>query len=121
VLPAALGASAAGLLGVSVTEPDRAPAATLAVVAFALAAGFVEEPGWRGAAMDAWPIRGRAVWMALGIGVVWTFWHLPLHLVEGSYQHALGFGSARFWLTNLALHLGAAPEREPVTTSVGAP
>jgi uncharacterized protein len=102
-LPATLGATAAAALGVTATHPDRAPAAVAAVLTFALAAGLVEEPGWRGAAMDAWPGRGRAVWMALGIGVVWTLWHLPLYLVEGSYQHALGFGSVRFWLTSLAL------------------
>jgi uncharacterized protein len=102
-LPATLGAAAAGLFGATATPPDLGLAAVAAVVAFALAAGVVEEPGWRGAALEAWPRRERAVWAALGIGVVWTLWHLPLYLVEGSYQHGLGFGSVRFWLTNLAL------------------
>jgi uncharacterized protein len=102
-LPGVLGATTAALLGVTATHADRAPMAVAAVLAFAMAAGLVEEPGWRGAAMDAWPAPVRAVWMALGIGVVWTLWHLPLYLVEGSYQHGLGFGSVRFWLTSLAL------------------
>jgi uncharacterized protein len=73
------------------------------VVVFALAAGLVEEPGWRGAASDAWQARTRPLWAATAIGVLWALWHLPLYFIEGSYQHGLGFGSLRFWLTNLVL------------------
>ena len=101
--PAALGSAVAGVAGAQASVPDYRVGAVGAVVAFALAAGLVEEPGWRGAASDAWQQRARPVWAALGIGALWAAWHLPLYFIEGSYQHGLGLGSVRFWLTNLVL------------------
>jgi uncharacterized protein len=103
VVPAGLGSVVANLSGASATLPDYSIGAVSGVVGFALAAGLVEEPGWRGAASDAWQERTRAVWAALGIGLLWALWHVPLYFIEGSYQHGLGFLSARFWLTNLVL------------------
>jgi uncharacterized protein len=101
--PAVLGAGVASATGAPATVPDHRIGAVAAVIAFALAAGLVEEPGWRGAASDAWQLRTRPVWAAIGIGALWALWHLPLYFIEGSYQHGLGFGSLRFWLTNLVL------------------
>ena len=101
--PALLGAIATGITGAAGSFPDYSAAAVGGVVGFALAAGLVEEPGWRGAASDAWQARAHPLWAALGIGVFWVVWHLPLYFIEGSYQHGLGFGSVRFWLTNLVL------------------
>ena len=102
-VPAMLGAVVASLRGATAILPDHDIGAVTLVVAFAVAAGLVEEPGWRGVASDAWQQRTRAVWAALGIGALWALWHLPLYFIEGSYQHGLGFGSTRFWLTNLVL------------------
>jgi uncharacterized protein len=102
-VPALLGATTAKLAGVAAISPDRSATAVGGIVAFALAAGLVEEPGWRGVASDAWQARVRPVWAAVVIGAVWSLWHLPLYLVEGSYQHGLGFGSVRFWLASVAL------------------
>lgn len=108
-LPAvAAGPAALGALGTSMTGPAAlAPGLSTGVVAAmagpALVAGLAEEPGWRGAVSDAWQARTRPVWAATGIGVLWSVWHLPLGLVEGSYFHDLGPGSARFWLTHLML------------------
>ena len=101
--PAVVGAAVAAVTGTAATVPSYRAGAVAGVVAFALAAGLAEEPGWRGAASDAWQTRTRPVWAALGIGALWALWHLPLYFVEGSYQHGLGFGSVRFWLTNLVL------------------
>ncbi len=101
--PALLGAVTADLAGVAVTLPDRSAAAVGGVVVFALAAGLVEEPGWRGVASDALQTRMRPVWAALSIGALWALWHLPLYFVDGSYQQGLGLGSVRFWLTNVVL------------------
>ncbi len=70
------------------------------VVGFALAAGAVEEPGWRGVARDLLQARNAAAVAALLVGIPWALWHLPLFFLEGTYQHGLGFGSARFWLFN---------------------
>jgi uncharacterized protein len=101
--PALLGAGVAGATGTTATVPEYRAGAIVAVLAFALAAGAVEEPGWRGAASDAWQRLVRPVWAAAGIGVCWALWHLPLYFVAGTYQHGLGFGSLRFWLANLVL------------------
>jgi uncharacterized protein len=102
-LPAALGAALAGVVGVAATVPDYSFGLALGAGMLALAAGLVEEPGWRGVAADAWQERTQPVWAALGIGALWSLWHLPLSAVEGSYLHGLGFGTVRFWLTHLML------------------
>jgi uncharacterized protein len=102
-LPAALGAALAGFEGVAATVPDYSLGLVLGASVLAVAAGLVEEPGWRGAASDAWQERTRPVWAALGIGALWSLWHLPLSFFEGSYLHGLGFGSVRVWLTHLML------------------
>lgn len=101
--PAVLGAGLAGVAGAPATVPEFTVGSVAAVVVFALMAGLVEEPGWRGAASDLWQTRMRQVAAATGIGALWASWHLPLHFIAGSYQHGLGFGSLRFWLTNLVL------------------
>jgi uncharacterized protein len=102
-LPAAVGGALAGVAGVAAAVPDYSLGLVLGAAVLALAAGLVEEPGWRGAASDAWQERTRPVWAALGIGALWSLWHLPLSFFEGSYLHGLGFGSGRAWLTHLML------------------
>lgn len=101
--PVLLGAGLSAMIGATAVVPDYSVGSVGMVVVFALVAGLAEEPGWRGAASDAWQARTRPVWAAIGIGGFWALWHLPLYFVEGSYQHGVGFGSVRFWLTNLAL------------------
>jgi uncharacterized protein len=71
---------------------DVAAAGAAGVVGFALLAGFVEEPGWRGVAIDGFARRSTVLRAALVIGMAHALWHLPLFLVEGSYQHGLGTG-----------------------------
>ena len=73
------------------------------VLATAVVAGVLEEPGWRGYAVDALSARHGAV-PAVGIvGAAWALWHLPLFFLPGSYQHGLGVGSTDFWLFLLNL------------------
>lgn len=106
VVPAFAGYLAAAAFG-------RAPIAETMItfgavafnVGFGLAAGAVEEPGWRGVALDFLQIRIAPAVAAILIGIPWALWHLPLFFLEGTYQHALGFGSARFWLFNFFLLL----------------
>lgn len=101
--PTVVGVAAAAWTGAGAAVPDYNASLVGTVATFALVAGLAEEPGWRGAASDVWQRRTRPIWAGLGIGALWALWHLPLHFVEGSYQYAAGFGTARFWLTNLAL------------------
>jgi membrane protease YdiL (CAAX protease family) len=102
-LPPVIGAALASIAGTAATVPNHSVEFVLGTVVMALAAGLVEEPGWRGAALDALQERTRPLWAALGIGALWSFWHLPLSFFEGTYFHGLGFGSVSFWLTHLML------------------
>jgi len=101
--PALLGAAVTRLMGTEASVPAYRLEAVGAVIVFALAAGLAEEPGWRGAASDVFQVATRPVGAAIGIGLLWALWHVPLYFIEGSYQHGLGFGSVRFWLFSLAL------------------
>jgi uncharacterized protein len=101
--PALLGAAVAGLAGADVTYPAYGAGAVGGGLAVALLAGLAEEPGWRGVGSDAWQRRSLPALAATGIGAIWAVWHLPLAFIDGTYYHALGFGTAAFWLTLLAL------------------
>ncbi len=103
--PAAFAAVGASVTSQAGTAPVVSAGAVAALVWFALAAGLVEEPGWRGAVSEAWQAHTRPVFAAVGIGVLWSLWHLPLSFFKGSYYHELGAGSARFWLTHLMVVL----------------
>ncbi len=69
---------------------------------FALNVFFVgplpEEFGWRGYVLDRLQERFGALRSSLVLGVVWAAWHLPLFLMEGTYQYLQGLGSLWFWL-----------------------
>lgn len=101
--PAVIAAVGIGLTGRQAVAEGLSAAVVLAMVGPALVAGVAEEPGWRGAVAAAWQLRTRPLWAAVGIGVLWSLWHLPLSWVEGSYYHDLGAGSLRVWLTHLML------------------
>lgn len=108
LLAVAGGPAVAIVVGISLTGQGSmalglSAGAVVAMVGPALVAGLAEEPGWRGAVSDAWQARTRPVWAAVGIGVLWSAWHLPLSVVEGTYYHDLGAGSVRFWLAHLML------------------
>lgn len=52
--------------------------------------GGQEEPGWRGYAVSKFSSK---IIGSLIIGVMWTFWHIPLFLMEGTVQSSIPF----FW------------------------
>ncbi len=101
--PAVTAAVGISLTGQEAMAPGLSAGVVVTMVGPALVAGLAEEPGWRGAVSDAWQARTRPVWAAVGIGVLWSVWHLPLSVVEGSYYHDLGAGSVRVWLAHLML------------------
>lgn len=57
--PAVVAAAVASLAGATGTVPDYSLGAVVGAVMVALVAGLAEEPGWRGAASDAWQARTR--------------------------------------------------------------
>jgi membrane protease YdiL (CAAX protease family) len=83
-------------------EPLMDPASFLGLLLLMIVGGpLAEELGWRGFALDPLQKRRSALSAALIIGVVWAFWHLPLFLMEGTSQAALGFGGIVFWLWHI--------------------
>jgi hypothetical protein len=69
-------------------------------VPFALAFGAIavsiEEPLWRGVALDKF--GAAAVKASLVIGIFWSAWHIPLFAVEGTFQEELGLGTVDFFV-----------------------
>lgn len=52
-------------------------------------AATLEELGWRGYAFDSLESRFGFVRASLLFGVLWSLWHLPLVLVQDSYQYVI--------------------------------
>ena len=64
----------------------------------------LEEPGWRGYALDGFQQRLPALASGITIGFFWMIWHLPLFFIEGTWQSVhLGFGTLPFlyWAVSL--------------------
>jgi membrane protease YdiL (CAAX protease family) len=59
----------------------------------------VEEPGWRGYALDGLQARSGGLVATLVVGVAWAAWHLPLYFLAGTWQaETVGFATPMFWL-----------------------
>lgn len=72
--------------------------ALVAMLLVAVLAGLAEEPGWRSVALDELEGALSALSAALLIGLVWTIWHVPLYLMEGTIQQEEGLWSIDFWV-----------------------
>jgi membrane protease YdiL (CAAX protease family) len=57
-----------------------------------------EELGWRGYVLDRLQARWNGLTASLILAAVWAVWHVPLFFIPDTYQQALGFGTAAFWL-----------------------
>lgn len=55
-----------------------------------------EELGWRGYVLDPLQQKYGSVIGSFILGIFWILWHLPLFFIEGTSQHAKGFGY-QFW------------------------
>lgn len=66
-------------------------------------AGAVEEPGWRGYAQKGLQKYMSPLNSGLVIGIFWALWHLPLFLLEGTYQYSVGFATSGFWFFNISV------------------
>ena len=55
------------------------------VVRFFLGGGLGEEAGWRGFALPRMLAHRGPVSASLIIGLVWTFWHLPGHILSDNF------------------------------------
>ena len=57
-----------------------------------------EEMGWRGVGYDRLERQMNPLVASLILGSAWAAWHIPLFLIDGTFQNQLGFGSFRFWV-----------------------
>jgi membrane protease YdiL (CAAX protease family) len=57
------------------------------IVMLTIFAGIGEEFGWRGFAMPRLQARHSALVSSVIVGIVWSIWHIPLFLAEGTTQY----------------------------------
>jgi hypothetical protein len=87
----------AALTGHSAAGESMGLAEIPAALAFGLIVVWIEEPLWRGIALDAF--GSARIQAALFIGLVWSLWHVPLFAVTGTFQQdELGLGTLDFWV-----------------------
>ncbi len=80
------------------------PVALVPFAVFILLFGpLPEELGWRGYALDGLQARWNALAASLILGVLWAGWHLPLFVMDGTFQSQLGWFTVMFWVFNLGL------------------
>ncbi|HZD24299.1 MAG TPA: type II CAAX endopeptidase family protein [Acidimicrobiia bacterium] len=93
-----------GDLGIGVSSTAAASVGVFIWLVFAAGAALVEEPGWRGYALDALLKRHSLAVSSVALGVVWALWHLPQFFLEGTYQHdEVGFATGLFWMFMAAI------------------
>jgi hypothetical protein len=64
-----------------------------------------EEAGWRGFALPRLQSKYNALVSSLILGVIWTFWHLPLFFLAGSAQKGIPFPIYLVLICTLTLYI----------------
>jgi membrane protease YdiL (CAAX protease family) len=96
----ALGHPAAGIRP-GVTFPSM-----LGIIAFQFFSGpFAEETGWRGFALPRLQEKYNALVSSLILGVIWTFWHLPLFFLTGATQMGIPMPIYLFLVLTITVYL----------------
>lgn len=69
-------------------DPRRLPPASgvVTIVLLTFLRGGLEEPGWRGMALPLLQDRFNATIASVVLAVIWTAWHLPLFITQGTSQ-----------------------------------
>ncbi|MGE0556336.1 MAG: CPBP family glutamic-type intramembrane protease [Gemmatimonadales bacterium] len=66
-------------------------------------APIIEELGWRGYGVDSIRAGAGPLKTSLIFGVLWSLWHAPLTLLEGTYHHELAQMENPLYLVNFFL------------------
>jgi membrane protease YdiL (CAAX protease family) len=95
-LPVALALVSVGIA--ILADPDSAPLFSVRpwymfvpLILFMVAGGGLEELGWRGVAQPEMERRLGRPTAAVLVGLVWSFWHLPLFVLPGVGQYGTNF------------------------------
>ncbi|MCX2738783.1 type II CAAX endopeptidase family protein [Pontibacter anaerobius] len=75
---------------------DSASAILMFTFVMLVAGPVSEELGWRGYVLDPLQQKYGKDLGSFILGMFWILWHLPLFFIEGTSQHAKGFGF-QFW------------------------
>jgi uncharacterized protein len=71
--------------------------------------GAWEEPGWRGYALPSMLRRQSALVASIGLGIVWTLWHVPLFVADIiPWQDAAAVFAMTFVFTAMYLRTGGS-------------
>lgn len=85
-------------LQIQVTNLTDPGAVIVLVISVFVLGPLPEEMGWRGVGYDRLWRKMNPLAASLVLGVAWAAWHIPLFLIDGTFQNQLGFGSFRFWV-----------------------
>ncbi len=78
----------------------------LGTIIFTLFSGpFSEELGWRGFALPRLQTKYNALVSSLILGVIWTFWHIPLFFTAGAAQMSIPFPIYLVLVTTITIYL----------------
>ena len=87
--------------------PFSSTGSLFAALLLSIIKGPVEEFGWRGFVQPLLQRKLAPVWVALIIGIIWGFWHLPAFLLSGTQQSAWSF--APFFAGTIAISIIMTP------------
>jgi len=71
--------------------PEGGLSGLVALLAFMLVLGPVEEFGWRGVALPILQRHMAPLWAGIILGLVWGVWHLPAFFADGTPQSGWAF------------------------------
>ncbi len=96
----ALGNSSPGI------RPGETIASMAGIILFTLFSGpIAEELGWRGFALPRLQAKFNALVSSLILGVIWTFWHLPLFYTPGATQMSIPLPIYLVLVTTVTVYL----------------
>ncbi|MBN2154527.1 MAG: CPBP family intramembrane metalloprotease [Candidatus Lokiarchaeota archaeon] len=75
------------------------------IIGFGLITVLIEEFGWRAYALPKLLDNVNATLSSSILGIFWSFWHIPLFLISGTYQNGLGIFTTNFYIYMISAFL----------------
>lgn len=83
------------------------PGELIALIAFMLVLGPIEEFGWRGYALPLLQRKMAPIWASIILGAIWGLWHLPAFFLGGTLHS--GWDFLPFFLGAIAVSVIVTP------------